>query len=51
MQRYLSYRYGGTDVQADRRRRSCTYGRAPNGIDWGRRGLSREYVFRIPSVS
>ena len=29
---YFSYIFDGTDVQADRRR-SCTYGRAPNAID------------------
>ena len=32
MQRYFSHICDGTDVQADRRR-SCTYGRAPNVID------------------
>ena len=31
MQRYFSHICDGTDVQADWR--SCTYGRAPNGID------------------
>ena len=32
MERYFSHICDGTDVQADRRR-SCTYGRAPNAID------------------
>ena len=31
MERYFSYIFDGTDVQADWR--SCTYGRAPNAID------------------
>ena len=32
MQQYFSHICDGTDVQADRKR-SCTYGRAPNAID------------------
>ena len=32
MQRYFSHICDGTDVQADRRRRSYTYGRVPNAM-------------------
>ena len=33
MQRYFSHICDGTDLQADLRRSSCTYGRVPNAID------------------